>query len=134
MAKKETNSKEIEKELQAEKQTVKELEAKLKELQTKKEAAKLQEAKDELKTDIRLVRFYQSVSFEKKLGQKQFSYNMDQFKSRKDITMELKRELGFVEIKSAKDHVIVPLANIAYIQVFCESTKEEAVVAKQALG
>lgn len=119
----------------------KQLKEELKKLEEETAKAENKEAKKAIDTSqgesehqIRLVRFYQSVQFEKEKIVTQFSYNDKYFNSKKNMKMWFDHKLMGVFVQSSADKIFVPLANTRFIQFFTDETKEKAVKDRKALG
>lgn len=68
---------------------------------------------------IKAIKTYQAVSFQKSLHN-YFTAERDAFR---DLELELLKDVGCVAIKSAKDHILVPLTNVAFMIPLTAQTK-----------
>jgi len=75
------------------------------------------------KYEIHSVKLYQAISFSKKV--ENFFSNSKAWKN--PVEIEVNMEIGGVEIKDGRDHVIVPFNNVAAINLWSEiqKTREE---------
>ena len=76
-----------------------------------------------MKNRIKGIKCYQSVTFE---GKQETHFTVVPVPHKPAITIEVLYDLGVVELKSAADHVQIPLTNVAAIYFWCDKdTKRE---------
>lgn len=77
--------------------------------------------------NIRSIRVYQAVTFEKSASN---NFTTDFIPGKPAIELNYLKDVNAVEIKSPKDHVIVPITNISAIHVKTKTSDEEQEVKK----
>ena len=70
--------------------------------------------------EIKAIRVYQAVTFE---GVTQTFFSSQLLPNRKPVDLSLDEKLQVVELKSEKDHILVPFTNIAGIYLAMEKDK-----------
>ena len=70
---------------------------------------------------IRSIKVYQSVLFEKSM---ESSFSVHFIPHKAPVSLEYKAELGMIEVKSEKDHILIPLSNISAIHLWVKEDDE----------